>query len=42
MENKTKLKERLCDFYNDNKLDKKGECLILDTLEYLGFDIKMI
>lgn len=28
--------------YNDNKLNERDECNILNALEYLGFDIRMI
>lgn len=39
---KLKLIDRLRDLYNDNELSEKDELTILDTLTYLGFDIKMI
>ncbi len=39
---KKELIDRLRELYDDNKLSEKDERTILDTLEYLGFDIRLI
>lgn len=40
--NKKQIINDLRDLYNNNKLSERDECIILNTLEYLGFDISMI
>lgn len=37
---KKELVEGLKELYDNNKLNEKEECTILNTLEYLGFNIK--
>ena len=32
----------LLELYNDNSLKEKDEVIILDTLTYLGYDIRLI
>ena len=42
MKSKEELIDGLRDVYNNNKLSESDEISILDTLTYLGFDVRMI
>ena len=39
---KENLINRLRELYDNNKLSEKDECVILDTLTFLGFNIEEI
>lgn len=39
---KKELIDRLCNLYNENSLNEKDECTILDTLTFIGFDIRLL
>jgi hypothetical protein len=39
---KEELMDGLIDLYNNNKLSEEDECSVLNILEYLGFDIKLL
>jgi len=39
---KKEIIKDLIDLYNDNKLSEKDECTIINTLEFLDFDIRFL